>query len=156
MPSRLKPNSPTYLKGDHDVHSISHTPDVSLPQVPRHADLWELWGPGIHIVTMWQGTPIRHLADPPHTHPGLATKKIHPSNATLSLSSPGQWCSPAGLCQPIPLPVPQSDIHPFDPESPSQGQHFSGSFTLLHYSQAVETTWPQAEEPQHNLYGNKA
>lgn len=45
IPSALKPKSPAYLKGDHDVHSIPHTPDVSLPQVPRHADLWELWGP---------------------------------------------------------------------------------------------------------------
>lgn len=153
MPSRLKPKSPRYLKGDHDVHSIPHTPDVSLPQVPRHADLRELWGQNSHCETRNShcsaGWPSPHTPLPGHQENAPQHSHLLPLISWTALLP----CRAVLAC---PTACPQSDRRPWDPRSPTQGQHSDGPFTPLHYFLAMETAWPQPEEPQHNLYCNKA
>lgn len=146
MPSRLKPKSPRYLKGDHDVHSIPHTPDVSLPQVPRHADLRELWGQNSHCETRNSHSSAGWPS--PHT-PLLGHQENAPQHGHLLPLISWTALLPCRAVLACPTACPQSDSHPWDPRSPTQGQHSDGPFTPLHYFLAMETAWPQPEEPQH-------
>lgn len=66
-PKNLNPKLLTYLERDHQVHSIPNVPDVSLPQVTRHADPRELWEPEGEVVGPGNQRPQLTAQEVPHS-----------------------------------------------------------------------------------------
>lgn len=66
-PKNFNPKLLTYLERDHQVHSIPNVPDVSLPQVTRHADPRELWGPEGEVLGPGNQRPQLTAQEVPHS-----------------------------------------------------------------------------------------